>query len=142
MPPRTGDAAESLENGSKGGGSSEDEAASREEEVTQVPHEADDSQDADGAAELAAVESVFGAAASSWQRVNQEMQEALVAKVLDSAEQDFKELQRQFSTRLFKSTNAQEAEAATVTELKAQYEDLKNQFEKVSTNKVKRFETC
>jgi len=142
MPPRcgTGDAAESLENGSKGGGSSEDEAASREEEV---PHEADDAQDADGAAELAAVESVFGAAASSWQRVNQEMQEALVAKVLDSAEQDFKELQRQFSQRLFKSSNAREAEAATVTELKAQYEDLKNQFEKVSTNsKVKRFETC
>jgi hypothetical protein len=45
----------------------------------------------EAAAEVATLESVFGAVASSWERVNREMEMTIA--------EDFKELQRQFSRR-------------------------------------------
>jgi len=46
----------------------------------------------EAAAEVATLESVFGAVASSWERVNREMEMTIA--------EDFKELQRQFSRRV------------------------------------------
>jgi hypothetical protein len=130
------DTADSQETGSV------DEAASRN---SALQLECDGMPDEESRVEVATVESVFGAAASSWNRINQEMQKSLLEKVLDSAEQEFKELQRQLGQRAEKDKNNKAT--TTLDELRAQYEDVKDQFEQYEKAKarrvhqVRRFET-